>query len=101
MALRLQARLPLPIVCTRSPIARVKLSIASKSLLKGRPTGTGENEYFAIHVERPSHSAALSGRVPCGKNPGLKPCAKICNRRAVKSDRHLVYPNPRSLGYSR
>jgi hypothetical protein len=66
---------------------------ASKCALKGRPTGTGENEYLAIHVERPSHSDALvrqsfwnalfelhprsglemlSGRIPCGKNPGLE-----------------------------
>jgi hypothetical protein len=42
-----------------------------KSALKGRPTATGENAYLAIHVERPSHSDALSGRVPRGKNPGL------------------------------
>jgi hypothetical protein len=40
--------------------------------LKGRPTGTDENEYLAIHVERSSHSAALSGRIPSGKNPGLE-----------------------------
>src|ERR1700740_2274783 len=44
----------------------------SKSALKGRPTGTGENEDLAIHLERPSHSDALSGRVACGKNPGLE-----------------------------
>src|SRR5215469_9368187 len=44
----------------------------SKSALKGRPTGTAENEYHDIHVEGPSHSDALSGRVPCGKNPGLE-----------------------------
>ena len=36
MALRLQARLPLPIVSTALQIAGVKLSIASKSLLPGR-----------------------------------------------------------------
>jgi hypothetical protein len=44
----------------------------SKCALKGRPTGTVENEYLAIHIERPSHSDALSGRVPCAKNPGLE-----------------------------
>src|SRR6516164_2658882 len=44
----------------------------SKFALKGRPTGADENEYLAIHVERSSHSAALSGRIPSGKNPGLE-----------------------------
>jgi hypothetical protein len=46
----------------------------SRSALKAeRATdGNGENEYRAIHVERPSHSDALSGRIPCGKNPGLE-----------------------------
>src|SRR5262249_33459456 len=33
---------------------------SSKSALKGRPTGTGENAYLAIHVERASHSDAIS-----------------------------------------
>ena len=44
----------------------------SKSALKGRPMRTDENEYLAIHLERSSHSAALSGRIPSGKNPGLE-----------------------------
>ena len=46
--------------------------------LKGRLTGTGENEYLAIHIERPSHSDALSAfrasslwQKPRPRRPGL------------------------------
>src|ERR1700757_4765366 len=44
----------------------------SKCALKGRSTGTGENESLATHVENPALADALSGGVPCGKTPGLE-----------------------------
>jgi len=44
---------------------------------------TRENAYLAIHVETPSHSDALSGLIPGGKNPGLKAWAVLLNRYAL------------------
>ena len=80
---------------------------ASESALKGRPTQIALNRRLAfmasqrhswiirVHSKRGAttsvDSAALSGRIRWLPDPGLKPWAKICNRFAVKSDRHLGY----------
>ena len=65
--------------------------------LKGRPTGFGWNPAFGMGTNlsdaRPTTnigaalmqpaSAALSGRIPCGPFPGLKPWAMMYSRFAA------------------